>query len=461
MIPMIPIILILLRLTLAATFLFAALGKALDPDGSRASLRGFGLPPRLSTLFSCLLPYLETIAAALLVPGRFAWYGASFCLLLLLAFIFFIALNLLNGRRPDCHCFGQFHSAPIGYKTLLRNALLVVAASVIILPGRHYPHPDLWLAAIVTAAVLANFTLLIYLLKQNGTLLLRIEALENTLSTISTLSTASPSSNRAAAQLGLPINTQAPDFQYQDTTLHTLLKLQKPLLLIFTGPDCPACRELEPYLIPNHKYTLQVIEESGENRPIAESYRYAGTPSAVLINPDGTIALPLAAGRDAVRRMLLRAGAPVPGDPVPDLELETLQSKNIRLRSQLSRPTVLLFWNPDCSFCQSLLPRLRAWEQNRTPGSPRLLLIARGTRDRLGPSALESPILLDPTDVAVDTFAAPGTPSALLAGAEGTVATHVAIGGDGVMELLTPSSLVSQPADDEQPTHDENVRTYA
>jgi hypothetical protein len=30
-----------------------------------------------------------------------------------------------------------------------------------------------------------------------------------------------------------------------------------------------------------------------------------------------------------------------------------------------------------------------------------------------------------------------------------------------VMELLTPSSLVSQPADDEQPTHDENVRTYA
>ncbi len=442
MIPIIPIILILLRLILAATFLFAALGKALDPDGSRASLRGFGLPPRLSTLFSCLLPYLETIAAALLVPGRFAWYGASFCLLLLLAFIFFIALNLLNGRRPDCHCFGQFHSAPIGYKTLLRNALLVIAASAIILPGRHYPHPDLWLAAIVTAAVLANFTLLIYLLKQNGTLLLRIEALENTLSTLSTVPTAStastesPSSNRAAAPLGLPINTQAPDFQYQGTTLATLLKPQKPILLIFAGPDCPACRELEPHLIPNSKYTLQVIEESGDNRPIAESYRYAGTPSAVLIHPDGTIALPLAAGRDAVRRMLLRAGAPAPGDPVPDLELETLQSKKIRLRSQLSGPTVLLFWNPDCSFCQSLLPRLRAWEQTSIPGSPRLLLISRGTRDRLGASALQSPILLDPAEVAVDTFAAPGTPSALLAGAEGTVATHVAVGGDGVMELL-------------------------
>jgi hypothetical protein len=68
---------------------------------------------------------------------------------------------------------------------------------------------------------------------------------------------------------------------------------------------------------------------------------------------------------------------------------------------------------------------------------------------------------LDPADVAVDTFAAPGTPSALLAGAEGTVATHVAVGGDGVMELLTHSSLVRHPADDEQPTQDENVRTYA
>jgi hypothetical protein len=142
----------------------------------------------------------------------------------------------------------------------------------------------------------------------------------------------------------------------------------------------PACRELEPHLIPNSKFTLQVIEESGENPPITGSYRSAGT----------------------LRR------------------------------------------NPDRSFCQSLLPLLRAWEQNSIPDSPRLLLISRGTRDRLGPSALESPILLDPADVAVDTFAAPGTPSALLAGAEGTVATHVAVGGDGVMELLKIHASLSR-----------------
>lgn len=422
-------ILILLRLILAATFLFAALGKALDPDGSRASLRGFAVPSPLIPIFVYLLPLTEVLAALLLIPGQSAWYGAALCLLLLLAFILAILFNMIVGRRPDCHCFGQFHSAPISYKTLIRNLLLALAALILFLPGRHYPHPDLWFSAIVTGAVLTNLSVIIYLLKQNGRLLLRIEALEKS-AAVGGLAPTPPTA------LGLPINTQAPDFQYRGTTLDTLLKLQKPLLLVFTGPDCPACRELEPYLIPSSKYTLQVIEESGDNRPIAESYRYAGTPSVVLINPDGTMALPLAAGRDAVRRMLLRAGAPVPGDPVPDLELETLQSKKIRLRSQLSGPTVLLFWNPDCSFCQSLLPRLRAWEQNSIPDSPRLLLISRGTRDRLGASALESPILLDPTDVAVDTFAAPGTPSALLASAEGTIATHVAVGGDGVMELL-------------------------
>jgi thiol-disulfide isomerase/thioredoxin/uncharacterized membrane protein YphA (DoxX/SURF4 family) len=454
---MIQMMLILLRLILAATFIFAALGKALDPEGSRNSLRGFAVPFPLIPIIVYLLPLTEVAAALLLIPGPAAWYGAALCLLLLLTFILAIILNMIMGRRPDCHCFGQFHSTPISYKTLIRNLFLALAALILILPGRHYPHPDLWFSAIVTGAVLTNLSVIIYLLKQNGRLLLRIEALENSIQAVN-----NPNSpNTPPTALGLPINTQAPDFQYQGTTLDTLLKLQKPLLLVFTGPDCPACRELEPHLIPSSKYTLQVIEESGDNRPIAESYRYAGTPSAVLINPDGTIALPLAAGRDAVRRMLLRAGAPAPGDPVPDLELETLQSKKIRLRSQLSGPTVLLFWNPDCSFCQSLLPRLRAWEQNSTPGSPRLLLISRGTRDRLGASALESPILLDPAEVAVDTFAAPGTPSALLAGAEGTVATHVAVGGDGVMELLTHSSLVLHPADDEQPTRDENVRTYA
>ncbi|MBN2338814.1 MAG: DoxX family protein, partial [Acidobacteria bacterium] len=336
----------ILRLLLGATFALAAAGKLLDREGARRALVGFGVPSPLVAPLVVLVPAGEILAALLLIPGATARAGALLSLLLLLLFILGIGVNLMRGRRPDCHCFGQFHSAPIGYKTLLRNTLLLVAALPLILSPR--PHPSLFPWAALTAALLTLAILLTYLLQQNGRLLLRIEALENRLP-----------HQPERPLLGLPVGAPAPDFQYRDTNLTHLLNRQIPLALIFTGPDCPACRDLDKDLLKlkqNVRLTSQVIEESGESRPIAESYRYAGTPSAVLVHPDGTIASPLAAGRDAVRRLLVASAAPGPGDPVPDLTLSDLDARTVPLRSLISGPTALLFWNPDCAFCQSLLP---------------------------------------------------------------------------------------------------------
>jgi hypothetical protein len=50
---------------------------------------------------------------------------------LLLLFVVGIGLNLARGRHPDCHCFGQLHSAPAGWSTLIRNLVLTVVASVL------------------------------------------------------------------------------------------------------------------------------------------------------------------------------------------------------------------------------------------------------------------------------------------------------------------------------------------
>jgi hypothetical protein len=36
-------------------------------------------------------------------------------LALLVLFIVAIAVTLARGRKPDCHCFGQLHSKPIGW----------------------------------------------------------------------------------------------------------------------------------------------------------------------------------------------------------------------------------------------------------------------------------------------------------------------------------------------------------
>ena len=57
------ILLIILRVVLAATFAVAAVGKFADLAGSRKSMRDFGLPARLAGLFSVGVPAVELAAA--------------------------------------------------------------------------------------------------------------------------------------------------------------------------------------------------------------------------------------------------------------------------------------------------------------------------------------------------------------------------------------------------------------
>jgi hypothetical protein len=66
----------------------------------------------------------ELTCAGALVPGSAATWGGAGALALLAIFIFGIAVNMARGRRPDCHCFGQIHSAPVGWTTLVRNGCL-------------------------------------------------------------------------------------------------------------------------------------------------------------------------------------------------------------------------------------------------------------------------------------------------------------------------------------------------
>jgi hypothetical protein len=77
---------------------------------------------------------LELGVALALLPA--AWWGAFGALGLLLVFVIGIGITLLRGRRPACHCFGQLHSAPIGWLTLARNGALAVVAVVVIMKGQ-------------------------------------------------------------------------------------------------------------------------------------------------------------------------------------------------------------------------------------------------------------------------------------------------------------------------------------
>jgi uncharacterized membrane protein YphA (DoxX/SURF4 family) len=127
--------LLVARLLLALVFAVAGVAKLVDRTGSRQAIIDFGLPRALASPLGILLPLCELAVAAALIPPPTAWWGAIGALALLLVFVVGIGANLARGRKPDCHCFGQLHSAPAGPKTLARNAALAAVAALVVWQG--------------------------------------------------------------------------------------------------------------------------------------------------------------------------------------------------------------------------------------------------------------------------------------------------------------------------------------
>src|SRR5258707_15778863 len=119
------IALLIARLLLTGVFFVAGLVKLADRGGSQQALRDFGVPALLANPLGVLLPLVELAVAVALIPVISGWRGAIGALVLLLLFVVGITVNLIRGRTPECPCFAQLHSSPVGGPTLLRNLILV------------------------------------------------------------------------------------------------------------------------------------------------------------------------------------------------------------------------------------------------------------------------------------------------------------------------------------------------
>jgi peroxiredoxin/uncharacterized membrane protein YphA (DoxX/SURF4 family) len=328
--------LVVARLLLAGVFLFAGVGKLADRAGTRDALTGFGAPARAAQPLALALPLVElAVAISLLFRGG-VWAGAVGALLLLGAFAVAIGVNLARGRRPDCHCFGNLHSEPIGPSTLGFNAALAVVAGLLAWRSWDDPGPSLfsWIGeltgaeraslvlGVITIALVAALVVLMWqMLGQQGRLLLRMDALEARLE-----------ARKAAAQRrGLTPGANAPDFALRSldgelVTLRTLEASGLPVLLVFTHPHCGPCQNLLPDIAHWRRshaapFTVALVSEGSaednqaaqrasagpvllqRGREVADAYEAWGTPSAVLV-ADGRIASALASGRDAIRRLV-------------------------------------------------------------------------------------------------------------------------------------------------------------
>jgi len=504
------------RLILAGVFAVAGITKLVGRSGSRRAIADFGVPSALAAPLTLLLPLAELAVAATLLPTSTAWWGGLGALALLLVFVVGISINLARGRKPECHCFGQLHSAPAGWKTLARNGVLAALAAFLVWQGWEGivgPSAVAWIGALSTAQLLGflgavlvlgllagQWWFLLHLMRQNGRLLVRLEAVEATLAEGGSVA---PSQNgtplhQEAAQ-GLPVGSAAPEFSLsglhgESLTLEALRAPGKPVMMLFTDPGCGPCNALLPEVgrwQQEHAYklTLALISrgEVEENKTkaqehaltnvllqndweVSESYEVRGTPSAVLISPDGKIASPVAGGEEGIRGLLsyavgeraqlpihpqqpqaeaqpcpncgkVHAAAPsVPaaqkvGEDAPQVKLPDLEGNAMQLADFKGEETLVLFWNPGCGFCQQMLPDLKEWEATSPEDAPKLLVVSVGTEEANKEMGLTSPVLLDQQFATGRAFGASGTPSAVLVDAEGKVASEVAVGAPGVLEL--------------------------
>jgi peroxiredoxin/uncharacterized membrane protein YphA (DoxX/SURF4 family) len=504
------------RLILAAVFAVSGISKLFDLSGSQAAMRSFGVPERFTRAGGIALPIAELVIALLLIPAATAGWGALLALILLAVFIAGISYSLSRGRKFDCHCFGQLTTSEIGPPTLIRNAVLAVLAAFVTISSFANDNPGLALTdvfgalstfewvmlviGVILLAALAGVTwLLVHLLGQNGRLLVRLDRIEAALedADIEIPAADEDGEDEDEDEEGLAFGAPAPAFGlsglYGETmTLDALRAAEKPVLLLFTDPSCGPCnammgdvgkwqRDLSEKLTiavvtrgslednrnkaKQHNLTHVLMQQDNE---VADAYQTYGTPTAVLVRPDGTIGSAAAGGAQQIRTLVKQVAegkVPVPrprlaavprpiqarqpaanaqaprgiasiGKDAPVVELNNLDGETVRLSDFAGHPTAVLFWNPGCGFCQRMVGDLKAWESDQPEGAPKLLVVSTGEAERNREQGLTSPVVLDAGFSVGRAFGASGTPSAVLVGADGKIASGLAVGGPTVISLL-------------------------
>jgi uncharacterized membrane protein YphA (DoxX/SURF4 family)/thiol-disulfide isomerase/thioredoxin len=317
------------RLLLAAVFALAAVGKILDPAGSRAAVEGFGAGRRLARPVAMLLPIVELAIAVALIPTATARWAALAAVALLAAFAVAIAASLRRGEAPDCHCFGALGSSRAGPGALARTLALGAVAGWIAVagPGKSLADLEVTATGIALAVLFLGLGALALvcwqLFRQNGRLLERVRALEG----------ASDAHHLPAPHAGgLPVGSTAPWFELRDVagrsrSLDDLIAAGRPVALAFSDPGCGACAALLPLLEQahaEHAASLEIVlitrGDGGDEARLREStlehvllqhdeelfelYRVATVPAATLIDTTGRIARPTVGGDIAIAELL-------------------------------------------------------------------------------------------------------------------------------------------------------------
>lgn len=481
---------LVLTIFLAGVLFTAGAGKLLDRKGAERSARRFGVPGEMAGPFAVALPLVEIALAFLLVYGPTFVYGAAGAALLLTVFTLVMAWQMVRGRAPDCHCFGQLHSEPVGVRTLLRNAGLILLALLLLfnveaetgfarLTGIADP-------AFVLGLALAGMLFVLLLLTNRmlagqREIVRRMEMLEIL------AGEGGFEQSRAEAgspHEGLPIGSPLPGFELPSTSGRTVTRDDviaggRPVILLNVSPTCAPCEQLLPefgeweqklsdrvdIVYISRGTARENVEKFGppeerlvllqEDRELSGTLEIRWTPTALLVNRNGVVASHPAAGDAAIRDLFERIEAedletdlayiaPVDGEAngmrigetVPEFSLSDLRGEPISDEYFRGRRTLVTFWSRGCPHCVEMIDELREWDRIRGLDDPELVVFSDSTDDDHADLELRSPVVIDPEHAVSDRIGMYGTPSAVLVDEDGRIVSETATGAGRIWALV-------------------------
>ena len=482
------VLLLLLRLVLAAIFGLAGVAKFLDLDGSVKAFKGFGIPAVLARHSSIALSVFEIVLAVMFLSIETAWLGAVGAAALLLLFIGQMIYQMAKGNAPDCHCFGQLHSAPVGKISIGRNVGFAVLALFLVSrgvngQGMSLADPRLDVMQLAFGIVFITFlaAVLFYLKKiseQQVQIMRRIELMD-----LVAGDSGEVERETSLPHEGLPIGAVFPDFDLSDTdgiavSLADLKKKAEPMLFFFVSPACNPCKALVPeferwqrdltgkvqFVFVSNGKPEENLEKFGgdadktillqKQRELADSVKAKWTPTAVLIGADGRVASHTVAGDSAIRDLVerIKAGDLTKefthfsngngnsrnkiGESVPDFALTDMGGEEITPGYFKDKQTLVAFWSLTCPHCVSMMDELRAWDKIKGTDEPNLIVVSEGDPFEHSDLDLKSPVILDDGRKVSVGFGMVGTPSAVLVNEDGKIISETAIGAADIWSLV-------------------------
>jgi len=481
--------LLIVRLVLFGILVVAGIGKLLDREGSEKAIKAFGTPDVFVKSFAFLIPIAELIFAGCLLFTTYSWLGAAGALLLMVTFIGGMLVQMIKGEAPDCHCFGQIHSEPVGPKSLIRNILIGILPIVLLMSGRENQGFALGdsngqiasnaaLAGLsVVAAVSASY--LSRLVRENLSLKRRVELLEmldNGGMPIERDEAGDPTDS-------LPIGAPFPDFKLPDVggkivTFDHLLADPIPKLFLFVGPTCRPCKAmLDEFAAWKREFDgrLRLVFVSkgsaAENQPLfgddlangmllQKSMEFASelhikwTPAAILVGADGSIASHPAVGDMAIRDLFgkLRSedfskpgyyiknsqkrGRVKIGETIPEFQTTDVTGNAVSRQTFLGQPTLTFFISTTCSFCGEVVDQIRKWEVSAARNGTNAIVFSDGDEERHRNYDLSTPIVIDPGYKIAANLGMYGAPSGVIIDEAGVIASETAVGGPMIWSLI-------------------------